>query len=359
GLDTMPWLINRAISGHVSLVRIEEYLNGVQVQDIEHRVQQDKDGHNDIVQFPIGRLSLIAGPTGSGKSSLLSALIGDMTLLNGHIMLPTIRSPEQNTGLIGKLANDAFKISNIAYVAQEAWLRNATIRENILFGEPYNQKRYEATLHMCSLKPDLRILLAGDMTEIGERGVTLSGGQKQRVALARAIYSNRRILLIDDCLSAVDTHTAQHILAECFASDLSLMQGRTIVLVTHHISLCMPFAQHLVLLKNGKVFLQGTPQKIQRLNSFQTIAAELESLNKSNDTSKTEMEAEPKLTTFANDYKSEDIYNKEHLRKMIDQKGLDPNTDLLTLQGILVKEEEREEGYVKLKTWRLYMEESG
>ncbi|KAJ2859403.1 hypothetical protein FB639_005785, partial [Coemansia asiatica] len=71
------------------------------------------------------------------------------------------------------------------------------------------------------------------------------------------------------------------------------------------------------------------------------------------------MEAEPKLTTFANDYKSEDIYNKEHLRKMIDQKGLDPNTDLLTLQGILVKEEEREEGYVKLKTWRLYMEESG
>ncbi|KAJ2841163.1 hypothetical protein J3B02_006020, partial [Coemansia erecta] len=289
------------ISGHVSLVRIEEYLNGVQVQDIEHRVQQDKAGHNDMsalgfenayliwdanrtaetfqssdqpeqpdqldgsgeqtsllsspqsvannysssdsdnggsnfalrnisVQFPIGRLSLIAGPTGSGKSSLLSALIGDMTLLNGHIMLPTIRSPEQNTGLIGKLANDAFKISNIAYVAQEAWLRNATIRENILFGEPYNQKRYEATLHMCSLKPDLRILLAGDMTEIGERGVTLSGGQKQRVALARAIYSNRRILLIDDCLSAVDTHTAQHILAECFASDLSLMQGRTIVL---------------------------------------------------------------------------------------------------------------------------------
>ncbi|KAJ1997139.1 hypothetical protein H4R26_005941, partial [Coemansia thaxteri] len=159
------------------------------------------------VRFPHGALSIVAGPTGSGKSSLLSALIGEMTLTRGRIHLPTT-----NSGLtagdsdkyrdIIELSDEGLAIRDIAYVAQEAWLRNATIRENILFGEQYERSRYEEVLRVCALKPDLRILSAGDQTEIGERGVTLSGGQKQRVALARAVYSSRRILLIDDCLSA-------------------------------------------------------------------------------------------------------------------------------------------------------------
>ncbi|KAJ2210258.1 hypothetical protein EV179_006359, partial [Coemansia sp. RSA 487] len=159
------------------------------------------------VRFPLGGLSIVAGPTGSGKSSLLSALVGEMTLVRGRVLLPTTDSStladdnEKYRDII-ELSSEGLAIRDIAYVAQESWLRNATIRENILFGEPYSQERYEEVLRVCALKPDLRILVAGDMTEIGERGVTLSGGQKQRVALARAVYSSRRILLIDDCLSA-------------------------------------------------------------------------------------------------------------------------------------------------------------
>ncbi|KAJ2509414.1 Multidrug resistance-associated protein 5, partial [Coemansia sp. RSA 1939] len=126
-----------------------------------------------------------------------------MTLVRGHILLPTI-SPHAlaetlpNYRDIIKLSREGATIHDIAYVAQEAWLRNATIRENILFGEPYDLERYEEVLRICALKPDLRILAAGDMSEVGERGIALSGGQKQRVALARAVYSSRRILLIDD-----------------------------------------------------------------------------------------------------------------------------------------------------------------
>ncbi|KAJ2611751.1 hypothetical protein EV177_003333 [Coemansia sp. RSA 1804] len=146
------------------------------------------------VMFPLGQLSIVAGPTGSGKSSLLSALVGEMTLVRGSIMLPTINPSTlaanfpKYTDVI-KLSNEGLAIHGIAYVAQEAWLRNATIRENILFGEPYDKKRYEEALYACALKQDLRNLVAGDMSEVGERGITLSGGQKQRLALARAVYS--------------------------------------------------------------------------------------------------------------------------------------------------------------------------
>ncbi|KAJ2657626.1 hypothetical protein IWW48_004432 [Coemansia sp. RSA 1200] len=137
----------------------------------------------DVV-FPLGQLSIVAGPTGSGKSSLLSALVGEMTLVRGSTMLPTIDPSTlaanfpKYTDVI-KLSNEGLAIHDIAYVAQEAWLRNATIRENILFGEPYDKKRYEEVLYACALKPDLRNLVAGDMSEVGERGITLSGGQKQ------------------------------------------------------------------------------------------------------------------------------------------------------------------------------------
>ncbi|KAJ2692122.1 hypothetical protein GGH99_001935, partial [Coemansia sp. RSA 1285] len=200
------------------------------------------------VKFPLGGLSIVAGPTGSGKSSLLTALVGEMTLVRGRVLLPTIHPnvlAENNTKYrnVIELSNEGTTIHDIAYVAQEAWLRNATIRENILFGEPYDRERYEEVLRVCALKPDLRVLVAGDRTEVGEHGIILSGGQKQRISLARAVYSSRRILLIDDCLSAVDAHTAKHILVECLAGNTKLTHGRTRVLVTHHVAMCLPYAQ--------------------------------------------------------------------------------------------------------------------
>ncbi|KAJ2662104.1 hypothetical protein IWW48_002000 [Coemansia sp. RSA 1200] len=309
------------------------------------------------VRFPLGQLSIVAGPTGSGKSSLLSALIGEMTLVRGRVLLPTI-SPSAlaetlpNYRDIIKLSREGATIHDIVYVAQEAWLRNATIRENILFGEPYDLERYEEVLRICALKPDLRILVAGDMSEAGERGIALSGGQKQRVALARAVYSSRRILLIDDCLSAVDAHTSKHILVECLSGNSRIMQGRTRVLVTHHVAMCLPYAQYMVMVNGGRIALKGTPAELRNSNSLSS--ALIESLdNKNNESAMKQNNKEN--TTSVNDRRPEDEYNKEHLQKLAAKRGIDPNADLSMLQGVLIKDEEREIGYVKFEVWKMFM----
>ncbi|KAJ2474104.1 hypothetical protein EV174_005636, partial [Coemansia sp. RSA 2320] len=307
-----------------------------------------------------------------------------MTLTRGRIHLPTT-----NSGLaagdsgkyrdIIELSGEGLAIRDIAYVAQEAWLRNATIRENILFGEQYERSRYEEVLRVCALKPDLRILSAGDQTEIGERGITLSGGQKQRVALARAVYSSRRILLIDDCLSAVDAHTAKHILTECLVSTTPLMLGRTRVLVTHHVSMCLPFAQYVVMLHKGEVSLKGHLQELQGQGVFTKVLAGLESSDDKSKAAAASNSAENKLkgkepeqdvldadaleeddpAKSVNDPTSEDEYNQRRLEKIAEQRGLDPNSDLSALQGLLVEDEERETSYVKAEVWLTYLNACG
>ncbi|KAI9506408.1 P-loop containing nucleoside triphosphate hydrolase protein [Coemansia spiralis] len=351
----------------VSVDRINSVLGQGHIQKLEERIALDSNDRlgfecadleweppingdafslkNIDVQFPIGGLSIVAGSTGSGKSSLLLAFIGEMTLTRGRVLLPTVDSRilaanDRKYRDVIELSNEGLAISDIAYVAQEPWLRNATIRKNILFGEPYNRDRYEAVLHACALKPDLRILKAGDMSEIGERGVTLSGGQKQRVALARAVYSNRRILLIDDCLSAVDAHTGKHILMECLLNKTSLMQGRTCVLVTHHVSMCLPFAHYVVMMHKGSIVLKGTPKELQMQDERQQD-------DDGNEYTKDAI-------NMLNDTKSEDEYTLERLQKIAEQKGIDPNSNLSTLQGILVKDEERENGQVKFEVWKTF-----
>ncbi|KAJ2682333.1 Transporter of the ATP-binding cassette (ABC), partial [Coemansia sp. RSA 1285] len=133
--------------------------------------------------FPVGKLSIIAGPTGSGKTSMLMALLGEMRLTKGQLMVPGAMF---NAGVVlGGNPLDPFSVhESVAYVAQQAWLLNDTIRGNITFGMPYDEQRYREVVRMCALARDFEILEAGDMTEVGERGVALSGGQKQRICLA-------------------------------------------------------------------------------------------------------------------------------------------------------------------------------
>ncbi|KAJ2842353.1 hypothetical protein J3B02_005605, partial [Coemansia erecta] len=258
----LPALVADSVSVYTSIKRISRYLEESEVQPLENRVTLDASCSSegigfqhatlswdkpsavsntfclkDIdVQFPLGKLSLIGGSTGSGKTSMLSALIGEMHLVSGFVMVPTALTKDSSEyGVFAGLG-----VTEIAYVAQEPWLCNTTVRDNILFGEPFDRARYERVLSACMLIPDLTIFPAGDMTEIGERGITLSGGQKQRVALARAIYSSKSILLIDDCLSAVDVHTGKHILRQCLLDTKGLMEGRTCILVTHHMAMCLP-----------------------------------------------------------------------------------------------------------------------
>ncbi|KPM40774.1 ATP-dependent bile acid permease [Neonectria ditissima] len=207
------------------------------------------------VNFKLGKLNIIAGPTGSGKTSMLMGLLGEMTLMEGKIYCPGGRSredvrPDPETGLA----------NTIAYVAQAAWLVNANIRENILFSTPFDEQRYRSVIVACALERDLQILDNGDETLVGEKGITLSGGQKQRISLARALYSSSAHLLLDDCLSAVDSHTAQWIFSNCIRGPL--MRNRTCILVTHNIQLCVPSSDYVVLLDNGRVDIQGSSQAV-------------------------------------------------------------------------------------------------
>ena len=196
--------------------------------------------------FHTGKLNVILGATGAGKSSLLLALLGEMQLVKGGLSFPDIRSR--------------------AYVAQTPWIFHGTIRENILFSTPYDAKRYHHVIEICALERDLCCINAGDATVTGENGITLSGGQKQRISLARAIYSHARTVLLDDCLSALDPQTAQFIFENCIRE--LPRQGRTCVLVTHNTALCVPVADFVVALDRGRVIAHGPPRQVLDAGAF-------------------------------------------------------------------------------------------
>ncbi|KAJ3072963.1 hypothetical protein HDU98_002550 [Podochytrium sp. JEL0797] len=205
------------------------------------------------VNFPVGSLSVVCGPTGCGKSSLLQALLGEMKRLSGNAYLPDKRFYRSSSSALD---------GGVAYVAQTSWLQNATIRDNITFGELYDPIRYDKVIKACALVKDLETLEAGDLTEIGEKGINLSGGQKQRISLARAVYSRAQFILMDDPLSAVDAPTAKHLFAKAICG--SLMKGRTRILVTHATSLVLksPEAKFLVVVQGGGVLAAGPVARV-------------------------------------------------------------------------------------------------
>ncbi|XP_069692470.1 ATP-binding cassette sub-family C member 5-like isoform X3 [Periplaneta americana] len=187
-------------------------------------------------QAPKGQLIGVCGPVGAGKTSLLLAALGQLHLVTGQVT----------------------RDGSCAYVSQEPWILNATLRENILFGESFDSKRYYEAVYCCALSQDIHLLPGGDQTEIGERGVNLSGGQKQRVALARALYANRDIYFLDDPLSAVDTHVGTHIFEKCIRQAL---QHKTVVLVTHQVQY-LHQCDEVYLMKDGHIVEHGTHEDL-------------------------------------------------------------------------------------------------
>ncbi|KAF7967145.1 hypothetical protein HWV62_35674 [Athelia sp. TMB] len=197
------------------------------------------------VIFKRDAFNMVVGPTGSGKTSLLMALLGEMHFIRAGstswFNLP--------------------RAGGIAYAAQESsYFRldfSHSMKNNILFGAPYDEARYKKVLYQCALMRDLELFDAGDETEVGEKGLTLSGGQKARVTLARAVYSSAKILLLDDVLAALDVHTSKWIVDKCFLGDL--IKGRTVILVTHNIAMVGPIAQFVLSLgTDGRIVSQGT-----------------------------------------------------------------------------------------------------
>uniref|UniRef100_A0A9J7Y5D9 ATP-binding cassette sub-family C member 5 n=1 Tax=Cyprinus carpio carpio TaxID=630221 RepID=A0A9J7Y5D9_CYPCA len=201
-----------------------------------------------------GSLVGVCGGVGSGKSSLLSALLGQMTLLGGSVAVN----------------------GDFAYVAQQAWILNDSLRENILFGKQYIEEKYNAVLEACCLFPDIIELPYGDMTEIGERGANLSGGQRQRVSLARALYSERPVLLLDDPLSAVDTRVGSHLFHSAIRR---AAKSRTVIFVTHQLQF-LPECDEVVLMKDGQIAEHGT--HVQLMEKGRDYAALFNSVQQEN-----------------------------------------------------------------------------
>ncbi|KAI9449923.1 hypothetical protein BJY52DRAFT_1192187 [Lactarius psammicola] len=297
-LHTIFWMIPMFIQGRVSLDRVNDFLHDTELLDEfadaekgSKRVMptdasqfdqdvigfqnasftwsnDDADGtltpslrrftlrvHGELL-FKRGCFNLIIGPTGSGKTSLLMALLGEMHFVP--------MSPDSWYHLP--------RSGGISYAAQESWVQNETIRDNILFGTPYDEERYNKVIYQCGLQRDLSLFDAGDKTEVGEKGLTLSGGQKARVTLARAVYSSAQILILDDVLAALDVHTARWIVEKCFQGDL--IRGRTTLLVTHNIAMASPLADYVVSLgRDGLIASRGSVS--DALKKDKTLAKEL------------------------------------------------------------------------------------
>lgn len=200
------------------------------------------------VDLTVGRDELVAviGSVGSGKTSLLAALAGDMRKTTGEVTFG----------------------ANRAFCPQYAWIQNATVKENIIFGKDYNSKWYNEVIDACALRPDLEMLPAGDMTEIGERGITVSGGQKQRLNIARAIYFDADIVLMDDPLSAVDAHVGKHIMDNAICG---LLKGKARVLATHQLHV-LHRVDRIVWMKEGMIYKIATfPDLMENDAEFQKL----------------------------------------------------------------------------------------
>nr|CAD7572885.1 unnamed protein product [Timema californicum] len=263
-LGMIPMLIMTIIQALVSLERINKFLAGENLnpENVSHEssdkcplliqggtfswgVGEQPVVNNVNLRVDKGALIAVVGTVGSGKSSLMSAILGEMDKVSGHV----------NTQ------------GSIAFVPQQAWIQNASLKENIMFGKSSDELYYDKVIEACALKPDFKVLPGGDNTEIGEKGINLSGGQKQRVSLARAVYNDADIYLLDDPLSAVDSHVGKHIF-EKVIGPTGLLNNKTRVLVTHGITF-LPEVDLIVVLTDGEVSEKGTYKELmQRKGAF-------------------------------------------------------------------------------------------
>ncbi|XP_018359853.1 PREDICTED: multidrug resistance-associated protein 1 isoform X2 [Trachymyrmex cornetzi] len=265
-LSMLPMMITNIVQAYVSVKRINKFMNMEELDP--NNVQHDPSEPHALViengtfcwdseeiERPIlrninlhveqGQLVAIVGTVGSGKSSLLSALLGEMDKVSGKV----------NTK------------GSIAYVSQQAWIQNATLQDNVLFGKALNKSVYNSVIEACALTPDFKMLPAGDQTEIGEKGINLSGGQKQRVALARAVYNDSENYFLDDPLSAVDSHVGKHIFEKVLGPN-GLLKNKTRVLVTHSITY-LPEVDNIIVLKDGEITESGTyKQLLEKKGAF-------------------------------------------------------------------------------------------
>ncbi|KAK6644533.1 hypothetical protein RUM43_000800 [Polyplax serrata] len=199
---------------------------------------QEPTLNNVTTTVPPNRLIALIGPIGSGKSSFLQAILKELPPQTGNVIVN----------------------GSISYASQEPWLFVGSIRQNILFGQEYNKQRYQQVVQVCALKRDFELLPYGDKTLIGERGISLSGGQRARINLARAVYKEADIYLLDDPLSAVDTHVGKHLFDDCIAGYL---KTKTVILATHQLQY-LRSVDNILIFSNGRIEAEGSFKELQK-----------------------------------------------------------------------------------------------
>ncbi|KAG8058732.1 hypothetical protein GUJ93_ZPchr0002g24629 [Zizania palustris] len=263
----------------------------------------------------------ICGTVGSGKTSLLSCILGEIPRLSGEVQI----------------------CGSIAYVSQSPWIQSGKIEDNILFGTEMNRERYERVLKACCIKKDLEMLPFGDQTIIGERGINLSGGQKQRIQIARALYQNADVFLFDDPFSAVDAQTGLHLFKDCL---IGFLASKTVVYVTHHVEF-LPSADVIMVLKDGQITQVGDYTEI---------------LNSGGELTKLILSHKDALSTLDRlEHPGHNLTSHHHPvdggspMPREDEQGSDNNGGGAVQDGPLVQEEEREKGRVGFTVYWKYI----
>ncbi|EQC40658.1 hypothetical protein SDRG_01736 [Saprolegnia diclina VS20] len=242
-LFKLPQVLHAVVEAYTSATRLETFLSAPERTPVgpgalrSPGVDMDAANFGDRlrgVSLHVTSPSLVAviGPVGSGKSTLLHGLLGDVDCIDGHV----------------------HRLGAVAYVSQQPFIQNASVRANICFGLAFDAARYADAVYASCLEPDLHVLPHGDLTEIGEKGITLSGGQRTRVALARAMYSDADLLLLDDVLAAVDSHVGADIFQRCVRDRLAT---KIVLLVTNQLSV-LAHCDHLLVLEAGAVVQAGS-----------------------------------------------------------------------------------------------------
>ncbi|CAH1414068.1 unnamed protein product [Lactuca virosa] len=328
-IQSIPDVAAVFIEASVALARVVKFLEAPELQkegtshvtmeddqDLSVIIKCERISWNDDSSKPTlthvnlevstGKKVAICGEVGSGKSTLISAILGEVEVY-------------------GK----------VAYVSQTAWIQTGTIRENILFGMLMDEEKYEKVVTQCSLMKDIEMFPFGDQTIIGERGINLSGGQKQRVQLARALYQDADIYLLDDPFSAVDAHTASSLFKEYIMDALS---SKTVLLVTHQVDF-LPAFDDILLMVDGKIVQRGTYEKLlASCREFKNLMITLRD------------------TSNSNNQEAHD--DSQHGFKALFQetKKINPKEEIVGEQ--LLKQEEKEAGDTGFKPYKQYLSQS-
>ncbi|KAJ4896549.1 ABC transporter C family member 4 [Raphanus sativus] len=275
-----------------------------------------------------GELTAIVGTVGSGKSSLLASVLGEMHRITGQVSV----------------------CGSTGYVAQTSWIQNGTVVDNILFGLPMVREKYKEVLSVSCLEKDLEMMEFGDQTEIGERGINLSGGQKQRIQLARAVYQDCDVYFLDDVFSAVDAHTGSDIFKNCVRGAL---KGKTVLLVTHQVDF-LHNVDSILVMREGKIVESGRYNELvsSGLDFGELVAAHetsMELVEAGAESSNIASPRTPTSTSMESPHLSD--LNEEHVKSFLGSHTLEDGSKL-------IKEEEKETGQVSLRVYKQYCTEA-